>query len=297
MTRAGFVSIIGLPNSGKSTLVNALSEGKISIVSPKPQTTRQRVFSIVNKDSLQIIFSDTPGWILDAKYPLHKLMNDKISESLSDADLIVILVDGQKGIQEFIQIHELTSKIDHLPKLIVINKIDLLIQTQQEQLLAEIQKMISDIPVFLISAKTAHGVTELMSNIENKIPEHPFYFPDDIISDKPIRFFISELIREQIFFQYQDEIPYSVFVEIYSCKGVDEGLEMAKIEAIIHVSKESQVSIMLGKGGSKIKALGISARKEIESYLGQKVYLGLTVKIKKDWRNNQAFIEKSGILR
>ncbi|MBK9272571.1 MAG: GTPase Era [Saprospiraceae bacterium] len=297
MPQSGFVSIIGLPNSGKSTLVNALSEGKLSIVSPKPQTTRQRVFSIVTKQDMQIIYSDTPGWILDAKYPLHQLMNERVFESFTDADLILLLIDGPVGLDDFTKIHNLTKKINHLAKLVVINKMDLMSPSQIEHLVSGINKMESSLPVFVLSAKTGTGLNDLRSKIEEMIPEHPFYFPEDIISDKPIRFFISELIREQIMYQYKDEIPYSIFVEVTSCKGVDESLPLAKIEATIHVAKESQVSILLGKAGSKIKALGIGARIEIEKFLGQKVYLGLSVKLKKDWRNNPDFIEKSGILR
>jgi GTP-binding protein Era len=294
--RAGFVSIIGMPNSGKSSLVNALSQGKISIISPKPQTTRQRIFSIVNDEGIQIVYSDTPGWILDARYPLHKLMNEKVQESLTDPDVLVLIFDGTKGLGEHEKISGLVSNLD-IPVLHCINKTDLLKPDEINEMIQKLQTKDQSRKVFAISALRGSGVTELRKEIEDLIPEHPFYFPNDIISDKPVRFFVSEMIREQIFHLFEDEIPFSTFVEVISCKGVDEMAELARIEANIYVAKQSQVPILLGKGGSMIKELGIRARKEIEKFLGQKVYLGLSVKLKKEWRNDSEFIEKSGMLR
>ncbi len=294
--RAGFVSIIGMPNSGKSSLVNALSQGKISIISPKPQTTRQRIFSIVNDEGIQIVYSDTPGWILDARYPLHKHMNEKVQESLTDPDVLVLIFDGTKGLGEHEKISDLVSNLD-IPVLHCINKTDLLKPDEINEMIHKLQTKDQSKKVFAISALRGSGIAELRREIEDLIPEHPFYFPNDIISDKPVRFFVSEMIREQIFHLFEDEIPFSTFVEVISCKGVDEMAEMARIEANIYVSKQSQVPILLGKGGSMIKELGIRARKEIEKFLGQKVYLGLSVKLKKEWRNDSEFIEKSGMLR
>jgi len=294
--RSGFVSIIGMPNSGKSSLVNSLSSGKISIISPKPQTTRQRIFSIVNGDGIQIVYSDTPGWILDARYPLHKLMNEKVQESLTDPDVLILIFDGTKGIAEHNKMSSLTTGLQ-VPLLHCINKTDLLSEGEINSLMKELREKYPKDKIYAISALKGRGIEELRKEIESQIPEHPFYFPDDIISDKPVRFFVSEMIREQIFHLFEDEIPFSTFVEVTSCKGVDELAEIARIEASIYVAKQSQVPILLGKGGKMIKELGIRSRKEIEKFLGQKVFLGLSIKLRKEWRNDGEFIEKSGMLR
>lgn len=294
--RAGFVNFIGMPNSGKSTLVNAIMGQKMSIVSPKPQTTRQRVFSIWNDEHFQIIFSDLPGWIDQAKYTMHKLMNNMVNESEEDADLLLIIDDPT---QKYSFSESLIEKINQskLPKIFIINKIDKLNKFQIEKEIANLNLLFGIAEPFLISALAGSGVDELKNKILELIPEHEAYYPKDYISDKPIRFFIAELIREQILASFEEEIPYSVFIEVDSCVGVDEQAELARIEATVYVNRKSQVSIILGKNGAKIKELGTKSRIELEKYLQQRVYLGLSVKVKENWRDDKSLIEKRGILR
>ncbi len=294
--RAGFVSIIGMPNSGKSTLVNAIMGQKMSIVSPKPQTTRQRVFSIWNEDDLQIIYSDLPGWIEDAKYTMHKLMNDLVRESEDDADVLLILHDPTQKFQFSETLIHLIQK-SKLPKIFCINKVDRLSPQQVNKNLQDLQFIFGIEKIFTISALQNSGLDEVKSTIHSLIPEHEAYYSKDYISDKPIRFFIAEIIREKILESYMEEIPYSVFIEINSCTGVDELAELARIEATIFVNRKTQIPIMLGKNGEKIKSLGINSRLEIEKYLQQRVYLGLSVKLKENWREDTKYIEKKGILK
>lgn len=296
INRSGFVNIVGLPNSGKSTLVNALSEHKLSIVSPKPQTTRARIFSICNFNQTQIIYSDLPGWIEQENYPMQKMMNDKIRESQSDADVLLMVVDGTRPKESSFTLTEDCQKLT-IPKILVINKKDRIPASKLEQVKKDLE-FYNDLDYsFLVSALTGEGVAELRSQILELIPLHEPYFSDDIASDKPIKFFLSELIREQIYYLFEDEIPFSTFVEITKCKGVDDQLPMASIEATIYTNKQSQIPILLGKNGSKIKELGIKSRIEIEQFLQQKAYLGLSIKLRKDWRNDINFLEKSGVLR
>ncbi|NOT36162.1 MAG: GTPase Era [Saprospiraceae bacterium] len=294
--RAGFVSIIGMPNSGKSTLVNAFMGQKMSIVSPKPQTTRQRVFSIWNEEDIQVIYSDLPGWIEDEKYTMHKLMNDMLRESEEDSDLLLILHDPTQKYKFSENLIELVLK-SKLPKILLINKIDKLDPNTLRKYEEDLKLIYSVDKVFSVSAMHNAGIDELQKEILKHIPEHEAYYDKDYISDKPIRFFLSEIIREKILDSYMEEIPYSVFIEITSCTGVDDQLELARIEATIYVNRKSQVAIMLGKNGDKIKDLGIKSRLEMEKYLNQRVYLGLSVKVKENWREDKSYIEKKGILR
>lgn len=296
MHRAGFVNIIGMPNSGKSTLVNALMGQKMSIVSPKPQTTRQRVFSIWNEDDLQIIYSDLPGWIEDEKYTMHKLMNDMVRESDDDADVLLILHDPTQKFQFSESLIQLIQK-SKLPKIFCLNKVDRLSPQQLSKNIQDLQFMFGIEKIFTISALQNTGLNELKTAIHSFIPEHEAYYSKDYISDKPIRFFLAEIIREKILESYLEEIPYSVFVEINSCTGVDEQADLARIEATIFVNRKSQIPIILGKNGEKIKSLGIHSRLEMEKYLQQRVYLGLSVKLKENWREDTNYIEKKGILR
>ncbi|MBK9719596.1 MAG: GTPase Era [Saprospiraceae bacterium] len=296
ITKSGFVSIIGLPNSGKSTLVNAFIGTKMSIVSHKAQTTRQRIFSIYTSADTQVVFSDTPGWIDQARYPLQHIMNNNVDESKTDADVILIVVDTTQKLQLSKNLLDDLIFIE-APKLLVANKIDRISEYMLDQILLPIKEQIKHDEFFAVSALNGIGVDALKNRILEHIPVHPPYFPEDISSDRPIRFFISELIREQIYYLFEDEIPYSTFVHVTACKGVDDQAPMAVISAIVYTNKQSQIPILLGKGGIKIKQLGIKAREEIEKFLNQKVYLDLSVKLKKDWRDNTEYIEKTGILR
>ncbi len=294
--KSGFVSLIGMPNSGKSTLVNALMGQKMSIVSPKPQTTRQQIFSIWNEEHFQIIYSDLPGWVEQEKYTMHKVMNSYIKDSEDDSDVLLIVDDPT---QKYSFSESLIEKINQskLPKIFVINKIDKLNPGQILKAQKNVEFLFETKNLFCISAITGAGIDQLKSSILSIIPIHEAYYSKDYISDKPIRFFISELIREQILALYEEEIPYSVYVEIQSCTGIDSQEELVRIDADIYVNRKTQVPIILGKNGSKIKELGIKSRLEIEKYLNQRVYLGLSVKLKENWRDDKNLIERKGILR
>jgi GTP-binding protein Era len=291
--RSGYVNLIGLPNSGKSTLINALSGEKMAIVSPKPQTTRQRILALINEPGIQIIFSDTPGFIEDANYPLHQTMNHQIKSAFEDADLILLVIDSSAPVSmsaSFMKLLESTT----IPIIVCLNKSDKTKSEHSEEILSYLKTF--ELPIksiHKVSALNLTGIQELLDVIKFLLPVHPAYYPDDIISNRPIRFFISELIREKIYQLYDAEIPYHTFVVVDQCKGVDERKDIAVIDAYIFAGKQSHVPIIIGKNGSKLKDLGIKSRIEIESYLDQKVYLNLSVKLRKDWRNNSEFLNKS----
>ncbi|MBK8955865.1 MAG: GTPase Era [Saprospiraceae bacterium] len=296
-SKAGFVNIIGLPNSGKSTLFNALLKTKLAIVTHKPQTTRQRVIGILNQNDRQLILSDTPGWIEKTSYPLHKMMNIQIKNAMEDAETLLLVVDASTLSQlpdDFLR----GIKQSVIPFHLCLNKMDI-VHPQAEQHYLNILNE-ANIPIksiHRIQSKTATGIEEMLGQLFDELPVHPPYYYEDISSDRSVRFFISEMIREQILFLFDAEIPYHVFVVVDSCKGVDEEAAMAHIYATIYVGKSSHVSILIGKNGQKLKELGIHSRKEIESFLQQKVYLNLSIKLKKEWRDNSNFIQKSGIFQ
>lgn len=292
--QSGFVNIIGLPNAGKSSTVNAITGSNTSIVTHKPQTTRERVFAIYNEENLQIIYSDSPGYIDSAFYKLHHYMNAQVESQYEDADVILIIHDP---LTQALLSDKIISKLQVLkiPKILVINKIDKAKPDQIKSAISNYNLLIECDDIINISAVTGDNISVLKDKIKTFIPIHPAYYPTDYMSDKPIRFFLSELIREQVFIHYEDEIPYSTFVKINSCIGIDDQLELVKIEAYIVVNKESQKSIVIGKNGSKIKELGIASRLAIENYLGQRVFLSLTVKFEKNWRDNDAILSKLGI--
>ena len=273
--KCGFVNVIGMPNAGKSSLVNSITGVATSIVTHKPQTTRERVFAIHNIDGYQIIFSDSPGYIENAYYKLHHYMNAQIESQYEDADLFLFVHDStsDKYLSEAVLAKVRHSKI---PKILALNKVDIATEKQIQACRSSFEMLMEFDHVINVSAKLGQNV-------------------NDYMSDKPIRFFISELIREQIFILFEDEIPYSTFVKLNSCIGVDDQLDLVKIDAYIIVNKESQKAIIIGKNGEKIKELGIKSRLSIENYLGQKVFLSLTVKFEKNWRDNDAILNKLGI--
>ena len=295
--RSGFVNLIGLPNSGKSTLLNALSGEKMAIISPKPQTTRQRILALINAPGYQIIFSDTPRFIEEANYPLHQSMNLQVKLAFEDADVIMLVVDAVipcKLPESFLEM----IKVSEIPVILVLNKIDRGPLNHSEEIINYLKGFQLSIKcVHKVSALTQSGIPELLEDTKFLLPAHPAYYPDDIISNRPVRFFISELIREKIYQLYDAEIPYHSFVVVENCKGVDEKKDMAVIDAYIFVGKQSHIPILIGKQGSKLKELGIKSRMEIEQYLEQKVYLNLSVKLRKYWRNNASFLNKSSIFQ
>lgn len=286
--RAGFVNLIGNPNVGKSTLMNQLVGERLSIITAKAQTTRHRIRGIVDGENFQIIYSDLPG-ILTPAYKMQEMMMRFVTESLQDADLILYLVEcGETKYDE--QIIDKLQKMD-TPIILVINKIDKSTPEQAAASLAHWQGLLPNAETVQISALQGLNIELLLQKIIEKLPICPPYFPKDQLTDRPTRFFISEIIREKILLNYKKEIPYSVEVVIDEYKEIDG---MVRIMATLYVERETQKSIIIGKGGQAIKQLGIESRTAIEEFIEQHVYLDLSVKVLKDWRNNDLIMKKFG---
>jgi len=287
--KVGFVNIFGKPNAGKSTLLNALMGEKMAIVSHKVQTTRHRIKAILTEKDYQIIFSDTPG-IIDPKYKLHEKMMAAVKGSLEDADVALLMVDAREPVEES---HEIFKNLRlKAPVLVVLNKIDAVKDKQQiEKSKAFFESQSYCKQVVLISALKNEGIKELLQVILTYLPEgEPFYDSDDI-SDMPTKFFVGELIREKIFQLYQEELPYHTTVLVQEFK---EKTTLIKISADIIVQRDTQKGIILGEAGSMIKKLGTLARKDIEAFLGSKVFLELYVKVRPKWRDSDLFLKEYG---
>jgi GTPase len=287
--KAGFVNIFGKPNAGKSTLLNALMGEKMAIVSHKVQTTRHRIKAILTHEDYQIIFSDTPG-IIDPKYKLHEKMMQAVKGSLEDADVALLMADAREGMEES---HEIFQKLRlKAPVIVVLNKIDQVKDVEElEKLKIFFAAQTYCKEVVMISALKNTGVPELLQTILKYLPEgHPFYEGDDI-SDMPVKFFVGELVREKIFQLYHEELPYHTTVVVQEYK---EKTTLTKIRAEIIVQRDTQKGIILGEGGSMIKQLGTLARKDIEEFIGGKVFLELFVKVRPKWRDSELFLREYG---
>ncbi|KAA8484738.1 GTP-binding protein Era [Arcticibacter tournemirensis] len=286
--KAGFVSIVGKPNAGKSTLMNSLVGEKMSIITPKAQTTRHRILGIVNEDDYQIVFSDTPGVIKPA-YGLQESMMDAVDESLVDADIILLVTDINERYDEADVIEKLKNTLS--PVAVVINKID---TSSQENVFAKIEfwkEQLNPKAVFAVSALHDHNVKSVMEFIIDYLPEHPPYYDKDTLTDRNERFFVSEMIREKIFKLYQKEIPYSTEVIITAFKEEDK---ITRISAEIIVERDSQKNILIGKGGEMLKKVGTYARKDMEEFLQRKIFLEMFVKVIPDWRNRKNYLKQFG---
>jgi GTP-binding protein Era len=287
--KAGFVSIIGKPNVGKSTLMNALVGERLSIVTSKAQTTRHRIMGLLNGDNFQIVYSDTPG-IIKPKYQLQQAMMKFVHGSLEDADLILFVTDIYEEHDE----EEVIQKLRHtqVPILLLINKIDQSNEAEVEAKIAYWKEKLPEVKQVLpISALHKQGTGGLLPLIIDMIPEHPAYYPKDELSDKPERFFVSEMVREKIFLNYKKEIPYSCEVLVEEFK---EDETIIRIQAYILVERKSQKGIIIGQGGEAIKKVGIQARQGLEEFFGKQVHLGLFVKIAEDWRSNPQALRRFG---
>lgn len=286
--KSGFVNIFGLPNAGKSTLLNALIGEKLAIVSPKVQTTRHRIKGILNAENYQVIFSDTPG-IIEPKYKLHEKMMQAVKGCLEDADVALLIVDVKRSLEEADAIF--SSLHLKVPALVVLNKVDvadkIIIDNAKKFFL---QKNYCK-EVIAVSALRKEGVKELLDIIISLLPEGEPFYHDDNLSDLPTKFFVSELIREKIFYLYQDEIPYHATVLVQEYK---EKTTLTKITADIILQRETQKGIVLGEGGKMIKQLGTLARKDIEAFIGRKVFLELFVKVRPKWRDNEIHLKEYG---
>jgi len=288
--KAGFVSIIGYPNVGKSTLMNALVGERLSIITPKAQTTRHRIMGILSGDDFQIVYSDTPG-IIKPHYLLHRSMMAAVLSSLSDADAILLVTEIDTPFDNEQILRKL--KEHETPIIVVINKVDLSSEMVVKQAMEKWQARFPDSDVIPVSALHKFNLGRLLDLIIDKLPDNPEYYPKDELSDRSERFFVSEIIREKIFFLFGEEIPYSCEVIIDAFK---EDENITRIEATIYVSRESQKAIILGKQGKAIKKLGMAARKEIEAFLDQHIFLGLTVKVEKNWRENERLLKRFGYM-
>ncbi len=285
--RSGYVALIGKPNVGKSTLLNALLGQKLSIVTPKAQTTRHRILGILTEQDCQIIFLDTPG-IMQPNTRLDQSMMRKVKESVSDADLVVFMADARAAEPDF---HSLES-IVHRPAILAINKIDLVKQETVLPMVEAYMGLRSFEAVVPISALKGIKLTALLQEIRERIPAGPAFYPPGMISEHPERFFVSEIIREKVFKKFRQEVPYSVAVTIVNF--VERPAQKDLIEADIIVEHHSQKGILIGSGGTALKSIGIAARQDIEAFLDRKVYLKLFVRVRKNWRNREAFLRSFG---
>ena len=292
MFKSGFVNIIGRPNVGKSTLMNTLVGERMSIISNKPQTTRHRIIGIVGGENFQIVFSDTPGVITDPKYKMQEKMNSYALSALEDADLLLLMTDGEEPISAMENITP-RIKLAKLPKFLIINKIDQKTEEQITELENAWCNEMSFDKIFRISALEQKGTAELLKEITDRLPEGPQYYPEDQLTDRPERFFVAEIIREKILMSYYQEIPYSVEVSIESFKE-DPVKPLTRISAIVYCERESQKNILIGPKGSAIKNVGILARKDIETWLQRQVFLEIHIKIRDNWRNDEKQLNRFG---
>ncbi|MBE9469476.1 MAG: GTPase Era [Bacteroidetes bacterium] len=290
--KSGFVNIIGNPNVGKSTLMNAFVGEKISIITSKSQTTRHRIMGIVNGEDFQIVYSDTPG-VLKPNYKLQESMMKFVSSALVDADIILYVTDIYEKLdknEEFLKKIQDTS----IPVLLLINKIDLTNQEKVDELSQKWQKLLPKSEVVLTSALKKFNISYVFEKIIKLLPESPAYFPKDELTDKTERFFVSEIIREKILLNYKKEVPYSTEVSVEEFKEEDD---IIKIRAIIFVIRDSQKGIIIGHKGAAIKKVGTEARLDIEKFFSKKVFLELFVKVDKDWRDKPNELKRFGYVQ
>lgn len=287
--KAGYVNIIGRPNVGKSTLMNAMVGEKLSIITSKAQTTRHRIHGILNAPDYQVVFSDTPG-IMDPNYKLQEVMLKAARSALVDADVLIYLTEiGEKPDPE----NRIIQKVSRarVPVLLVINKIDLSHQEEVEKCIKDWDQILPEAEKIPISALRNFNVDLIFKRILDHLPESPPYFSKEALTDKSERFFAGEMIREKILLYYKQEIPYAVEIEIESFK---EDHKLIRISALIYVERESQKGILIGNQGKALKKVGRESRLDMESFFHKKVFLELRVKVKKDWRNNERFIKNFG---
>jgi GTP-binding protein Era len=287
--KAGYVNIIGKPNVGKSTLMNAMVGEKLSIITSKAQTTRHRIHGILNTPEYQVIFSDTPG-ILDASYKLQETMLKAARSALIDADVLIYLTEIDEKLDPEDPFLQKVAKAK-VPVLLVINKIDLSNQDQVNKCMEKWDEILPNAEKIPISALRKFNVDSIFNRILEHLPESPPYFPKDALTDKSERFFVGEMIREKILLFYKQEVPYAVEVEVESFK---EDPRLIRISALIYVERESQKGILIGNEGKALKKVGRESRLDMEAFFQKKVFLELRVKVKKDWRNNERFIKNFG---
>ena len=289
--KSGFVNIVGSPNVGKSTLMNRLVGEKLSIVTSKAQTTRHRILGIVNDEDYQIVFSDTPG-VVNAAYKLHEAMMEYVNASIKDADVLIFITDTKENEMNHQETLEKIQKVK-VPVLCLINKIDLSDQEKVTERYEYWQEKLPNALIYPVSALHDFNVASVWAKILELVPENPAYYDKEELSDRPMRFFVSEIIREKIFIHCDKEVPYSCQVEI------EEYLEepnITRIRALIIVERDSQKGILIGKGGEMLKRIGRESRLEIEKFIDQKVFMETFVKVDKDWRSTENKLKKYGYI-
>ncbi len=292
--KSGYVAIVGRPNVGKSTLINNFLRFKLSIVTPKPQTTRHRVLGILNGENYQVIFLDTPGIMEKEKYELHKLMVKRAIEAIDEADLVVFMVEPYDPTEGDLKILDAIRERNK-KTILAINKIDKVPKLEILPVIDAYAKLFEFAEVVPISALKLINTDELLDVIIKHLPEGEPFYPEDMLTDRPERFFVSEIIREKVFQLYGEEIPYSTAVEIEEFIESDpEHGGKDYIRAIIYVERESQKPILIGRNGQALKRVGIRARREIEEFLGRPVFLELWVKVRPKWRKDQRFLKELG---
>ena len=287
--KAGFVNIIGNPNVGKSTLMNALMGEKISIITHKAQTTRHRILGILNEEDYQIVFSDTPG-IIKPAYKLQESMMNFVHSAFQDADVLIYMVEmGEKALKDEAFFEKI--KNTKTPLLLLINKIDLSQQEEVEKQINHWKEQVPNAEILPISALNKFNIDKILERIIELLPDSPAYYDKDAITDKPKRFFVSESIREKILKHYKKEVPYSVEVEV---EEFEDEKEIIRIRAIIFVMRESQRGIIIGHKGAGIKRIGTEARRDLERFFDKKIFLETVVKVKKNWRNDDRQLKSFG---
>ncbi|MHB9140248.1 MAG: GTPase Era [Paludibacter sp.] len=289
MHKSGFVNIVGNPNVGKSTLMNALVGERLSIITSKAQTTRHRILGIVNGENFQIVYSDTPG-VLKPNYRLQESMRSFSNSALSDADVLLYVTDVYDNHEKNKDFVEKVSQ-NTAPVVLIINKIDLINQQKLEELVEKWKSVLPKAEIFPISATEKFNIDPLFKRILDMLPESPPFFDKDQLTDKPAKFFVTEIIREKILLNYDKEIPYSVEVEVEQFK---EEENLIRINTVIYVERDSQKGIIIGKGGKSLKKVGMESRKDIEAFFEKKVFLELYVKVEKDWRNKDIKLRNFG---
>lgn len=290
--KSGFVNIVGNPNVGKSTLMNDLVGERLSIITAKAQTTRHRIVGIVNTDDYQIVFSDTPG-VLKPNYKMQEAMREFSEGALTDADVLLYVTDVVEDPSKNADFLAKVAK-ETVPVLLVINKVDLLKGNDElEAIVARWRELLPNAEVFLISAKLNFNVEALMNRIVELLPVAPPYYGKDALTDKPARFFVTEIIREKMLLHLDKEVPYSVEVVV---EKFEESEKSIHIMAVIYVERDSQKGIIIGKGGTMLKRIGTEARKDIEKFFDKSVYLELFVKVEKDWRNRESKLRAFGYM-
>ncbi len=293
--RSGYVNIVGRPNVGKSTLLNALVGERMSIITAKPQTTRHRILALLSGDDFQVVFSDTPGLIEEPGYKMQERMNAFVASAFEDADLILFEVVPQERYEDDHPFVQMLTRIEE-PVCVVVNKADTVPEGVAQEVAAEYKERLGAQHAVAVSALYGDGIEELREYVLAQLPEGPAYYPKDQLTDRPERFFVTEIIREQILERYYREIPYAVepVVESFEDTETTQGKPLVRVRVLIYVERESQKNIIIGKNGADIKALGRAARERLEVFLEKKVFLETHVKVRAGWRDDESELKRLG---